>query len=341
MHKRHHNNTKKRTLDLESLASNRYGVVAAIETQWPAHPVKHSTAIQQMRQAFADLKRIRPEVANCEVVIDLPPTLRFKLVVPSMTQGALDINGAVVSSSKTGGATTVEDVFANHCGDRNAVFSSKDVSSTPNGGPSRTLEATALAEADQLAAIAAKVSLSAVDVGGNVVRQVKNGNVSLEAAIEEFAKSPDEKVSRQSYARAAGPSQTIQYAQLGERTLGGRHIVSADLHSSDTFSLKCCRILPGGRDGGFYLEGNPNDPEWNRLSANHPNCNLLSGDKDGYVMQLLGYALASYLPVDIDICLSERIKNRRRRLVPLLVRNRSEIIGGVRDRLELLEEEYQ
>ncbi len=338
MHKRHQNNTKKRSLDLESLASNRYGVVAAIETQWPAHPVKHSTAIQQMKQAFADLKRIRPEIASCEVVVDLPPTLRFKLVVPATTQGALDVGGAVVSSSETCKATPTEEAGADL---RNAVFGSKDVRSTPNGGPSRTLEATALAEAEQLAAIAARVSLSAVDVGGNVVWQVKNGNVSLEDATKEFAKSPDEKVSRQSYARAAGPAQTIRYAQIGERTLGGGHIVSADLHSSDTFSLKGCRLLPGGRDGGLYLEGNPSDPEWNRLSTSHPNCNLLSGDKDGYAIQLLGYALASNLPVDIDVCLSERIKNRRRRLVPLLVRNRSEIIGGVRDRLELLEEEYQ
>lgn len=341
MHKRHQNNIKKRSLDLESLASNRYGVVAAIETQWPAHPVKHSTAIQQMKQAFADLKRIRPEIASCEVVVDLPPTLRFKLVVPSTTQGALDVNGAVVSSSKTSGGTPTEGAGANNCEHRNAAINSKDVRSNPNGGPSRTIEATALAEAEQLAATAAIVSLSAVDVGGNVIRQVKNGNVSLEDAAKEFARSPDEKVSRHSYARAAGPAQTIRYAQLGERTLGGGHIVSADLHSSDTFSLKGCRLLPGGRDGGLYLEGNPSDPEWNRLSTSHPSCNLLSGDKGGYAMQLLGYALASNMPVDIDVCLSERIKNRRRRLVPLLVRNRSGIISGVRDRLELLEEEYQ
>lgn len=315
MRKQNQENIKKRSLGPKGLASNHYGVVAAIETQWPTHPIKHTTAIQQMKQAFADLKRIRPEYAHSEVVIDMPSTLRFKLIVPATRQGAFDLRGSEKVSS--------------------------DASQVIHAAEIGTIEATALAEAEQLAAAAARVSMSAVDVGGKVVRQVERGNVSLEDAAEEFAKSLDEVVSRQTYARAAGPAQTIQFAQLGERTLGGSHIVSADLHSSDTFSLRGCRLLPGGRDGGFLLEGNPEDSEWNRLTTSHPNCNVLSGDKDGYVMQLLVFAMASDLPVDINVCLSERVRNKRRRLVPLLVHNLHEIIGCVRERLELIEEEYR
>jgi hypothetical protein len=48
--------------------------------------------------------------------------------------------------------------------------------------------------------------------------------------------------------------------------------------------------------------------------------------------------LASNHPVDIDVCLAEKISKKQRRLAPLNIRNRSEIIARTRDRLELLEE---
>ena len=58
-------------------------------------------------------------------------------------------------------------------------------------------------------------------------------------------------------------------------------------------------------------------------------------------MQLLGYALALNLPVDIDVCALRAHQEQAAQACSAAGSHRSEIIGGVRDRLDLLEEEYQ
>lgn len=313
-------NAKKRPLDMECLAANRYGVVASTGVSWPGHPVKFDTAIQKLRQAAADLKRARPEGSHCEVVIDLHLDTPLKLVVAATTQGAL-----------------VGNVDQNPNGQNivNAI-GSKEVES--DSGPRHvSIDASALAEAEQIAALTAKISIGAIDVGNSIVRKAEEHGLTLENAAQEFTRSPDENVSRKTYARAGGPTQVIRYS-LGERALGGGHKVSKDICSTDTFSLRHCQLIPGGRDGGFVLRGKDSDPEWRRLTDQYPALNILVGNRNSKAMQLLGYAMSSDILVDVDVCLSERVGTQRQKLIPIIVRNYAEIITGVRDRLEILEE---
>lgn len=337
MRKQAKSNIKKRHLDLECLAANRYGVVGSTAVTWPGHPVKFSTGIHRLRQAAADLRKVQPDGSHCELVIDFSLNTVLKLVVAGTAQGSLitNIESGTASAFSPEGVTSAE------------VSRSETDSDGPTDGTRQiahsapSIEATALAEAGQIATATAKISMAAVDAGNSIARKAEERGLTLEEAVTAFEKSADELVSRRTYVRAGGAAQTITYSSLGERELGGGRKVPAELHSINTFKLRRCQLTPGGRDGSFLLTGNDDDSEWQRLTDNSSSEFLLSGDKDGLAMQLLGYALASHSMVDVDVCLSERAGTKRRKLVPLAVHNRTEIVAGARDRLEFLEENSQ
>jgi len=325
---------KKRPLDLQCLATNRYGVVASTTVDSPGHPVKYPVQMQRLRQAAADLRKVRPDGSHCELVIEFPTNTVLKLVVATTAQGSLlaRAENELPSILPPEAGTDIETERAN----TDSGVASDGARQGKRAVPS--IAATALAEAEQLAAAAASISMAAVDVGHRVVDMAEKRRLTLEEAVAEFSTSPDEFVSRKTYARAGGPSQTINYSTIGERVLGGGHKVSAELHSANTFKLRRCHLAPGGRDGSFLLEGKDDDPEWQRLSDLY-SCEFhLGGSKDSLAMQLLGYALASNSMVDVDVCISERASTKFRKLIPLAIHNRSEIVAGARDRLEFLEE---
>lgn len=324
--KRHLKNSRKRKLDLKCLESNRFGVVSSTDATFPSHAVKLSSAIAQLNQAGADLKRVCPQMAYGDVIIELPTCCKLKFVVPATDQGALDIESNIGASINT---ITV--------GDQASKVSDQD-GPLSHGRPSLSIEETALVEARGIAEAASQISMAAVDVGNELVDQVERNSLALEDAVEKLAESPDERVSRNSYGRSSGQVQTIRYSALGERTLGGNHIVAADLLSTDTFSLTRCKLMQGGRKGSYRLVGRSDDPEWIRLKHLHLDEIDLFDVKETPMMELLGYALTSNHTADVDVCLAEKVSKKLHRLAPLKIRNRSEIIARTRDRLELLEE---
>ncbi|MBI3093484.1 MAG: hypothetical protein HYY97_01280 [Rhodocyclales bacterium] len=334
MRKQPKSNIKKRHLDLECLAANRYGVVGSTAIAWPGHPVKFSTGIHRLRQAASDLRKVQPDGSHCELVIDFSLNTILKLVVAGTAQGSLITN----IESETASAFSPEGVASTGQSRSETDSNGSTDKSRQIANPAPSIEATALLEAGQIATATAKISMAAVDAGNSMVRTAEERGITLEEALTAFAKSPDELVSRRTYARAGGAAQTITYSSLGERELGGGRKVPAELHSINTFKLRRCQLTPGGRDGSFLLAGKDDDPEWQRLTDDSSSEFLLSGDKDGVAMQLLGYALASHSLVDVDVCLAERAGTKRRKLVPLVVHNRPEIVAGARDRLEFLEE---
>lgn len=326
--KKHPRTSKKRKFDLKCLQSNRYGVVSSTDSNFPGHPVTLSYAIQQLTQAGADLKRVCPQTAYGEVIIELPPRCKLKFAIPAMDQGALDVEGELGFSANK-----------NTDGDQEqASMVTNEGGSMSLGRPSRSIEETALLEARRIAETASKISMAAVDVGNQLVDRAEKHSLALEDAIEKLTESPDEKVSRNSYGRAGGQEKTIRYSAFGERTIGGNHTVAADLLSTDTFSLAGCELMRGKRTGSYRLEGRSNDPEWNRLCQHGLDKIDLFDLTETPLMELLVYALTSNHPVDIDVCLAEKVSKKQRRLAPLKIRNRCEIIARTRDRLELLEE---
>ena len=331
-------NKKKRRLDLECLSAHRYGVIASIERKLPIHPLMPETAIQHIRQAVADLKRVRPEVADSEVILEFPhlEILRAKLVVSAMQQGALDL-AAEASASPTGRSALGSDGKPL---DRGAIqqVDNQEPAKGRTSKAIRSIDETSLAEAEQLAATAARVSMAAVDIGTKVVNQAESEPVTLEAAARDLANSPDERVSRKTYGRAVGPEQSVRYAQLGERMLGGGHCIPRDLQSADSFRLSKCKVATG-RDGALIVEGSSDDPEWLRLNKEYPACTSIIRDADISTTCMLRSALALDRPVDMDVCVSERIRNKRRTLNPLAIHNKPELISGLRGMLEQLEDE--
>ncbi|MFH2089046.1 MAG: hypothetical protein ABIK82_15475 [Pseudomonadota bacterium] len=325
--KKYLRNSRMRKLDLKCLQTNRFGVVSSTDAAFPGHAVTLASAIQQLNQAGADLKRVCPQTAYGEVIIELPARCKLKLVVPATDQGSLDV---ARNPEHPVDAVTNEDQTSKD---------SDQVELSNHREPSLPIAESSLAEAQKIAECASKISMAAVDVGNQLVDQAEASSITLEDAVAKLAESPDEKVSRNSYGRSGGQAQTIRYSALGERTLGGNHIVAADALSTDTYSLAGCHLIQGRRNGGYILEGNSHDPEWIRLSLLQLGEIEVVDDKNTREMELLGYALTSNHTVDIDVCLAEKIRNKRRWLKPLAIHNRSEIIARTRDRLDLLEED--
>ncbi len=319
---------KKRRLDLKCLESKQYGVLSSTESNFPGHAVTLTYAIQQLKQDGADLKRVCPQSALGEVIIELPPRCKLKFAIPAQRQGALDIVGKL-------GALSSDNTDADR---EQASMATDESNSISDGRPPRSIEETALLEVQRIAETAARISMAAVDVGNQLVARAEKHSIALEDAIEQLAESPDEKVSRNCYGRAGGQEKAIRYAAWGERTVGGNHTVAADLLSTDTFSLTGCKLMRGKRTGSYRLVGQPDDHEWIRLCRHDLDEADLFDLTETPLMELLGYALTSNHPVDIDVCLAEKFSKKQRRLAPLKIRNRCEIIARTRDRLELLEE---
>lgn len=94
-----------------------------------------------------------------------------------------------------------------------------------------------------------------------------------------------------------------------------------------------------GKNNSRYLQGNAEDPEWQRLIEwSGFVVDELDGDEASDEMFLLRLAEATNQLVDVDVCIKERMSTKGRRLVPLRVRNRSAIMVAIKDRLEVIGE---
>ncbi len=313
---------KKVPLDLECLQQKRYGVVLTISMNWPQHGMAFGSVLDSFKRQASDAMKAKPEFSHCQVIVQMPPVTSLQLVIPAGPQGALPVG--TESRTSDGGASAQPTPSA----ERENVDKAK---------PTPSIESTSLAEAEDLAATAAKISMGAVDHGNRVAKIAEADGLTLEAAEEEFSKSEDETVSRKVYVRAAGPAQILSYP-MGERVLGGNHKIAAEVHSGDTFKLQKCRLASSGKDGRFEVIGNDDDLEWLRLRKSAGARTVLAGTIDDPEIQFMRFADLAGLPIDVDVCLTERVDRKRRELLALRVHNRTEIAEASRGRLEILEE---
>jgi hypothetical protein len=316
----------KRHLDLNGLKTGQFGVVATINVEGAGHPVKFSTAIQALQQAHADLKRARPNFTHADVVIDFPSSVPLKLVVPATPQGAFPLEPRDKENfDYSHHGAPVPEIQPN-MPDR--VGASVNI---------RQLENSALAEAEQLAAAAAKISMGALDVGNDVAARLEKHGLMMEHISEELSNSPDEGVSRKICARARGPEQHVQYP-AGERSIGGGRTISTESRSRNAYKLTKCSVTPADRGRMLVLESSPHDTEWQRLQEDFRGINLLGGTEGSSLMQILRYAALACVSVNLEVCVSERIESKRRRLEAVRIFNTKEIISLAHERLNFLEE---
>lgn len=296
-------NRKKRTLDANDLRTGNYAVIAS--TQWDSDglPSLVLPFRNEIARQLRDLKIICPSKAPYVLMVEYKGSIRISAVVPLTNQGAL-------------------------------VERSTDVTSPP---ANQTLEASAKAEAEQIATVASKISQVAIDVGNQMASKAERRILPQEQTVETLAASPDERVSRKTYTRARGPEQRIQYAN-GDRTIGGSRTIPTSTLSTETFGLQRC-FLEITKKGAFTLEpSDPGDDGWRRLQAHTPGIYTVKGQADSPIMQSLRCAALAGTPVDMKVCVAEKVATKFRWVEPIEIINKREIFAQARDWLNYLEE---
>jgi len=312
-------NNPRSAIEFETIKARHYAVICTAKPQLPAHPVTISYLMERLQQTWNDLKRHIAGSGYTEVIIEEIPHIVLKLVVPTKPQGALM------------GVVTHE--FPNDPAFSDGEFNDARIakmSTTP-------LQESALAEAEARSKFFSKQSKAAIDIAQKIVEQAEKESLSIEEATPAFSVSPNENISRRAYCRSRGHEQIISF--LGDdRALGGGHNISNYLNSQATFSLTNCKVRRMANGKNQYLIAGENDSEWQRLiDWSGGAIDEIEGDDASNEIFLLRSAEITNQSVDIDVCVGEKVSMKRRKLVPLNIRNQSAILASLKERIELIE----
>ncbi len=260
--------------------------------------------------------------------------LSIKLIIPAADQAALQLHQVSVP-----GVVEVDGAFSNENQPKGwAASPAREDNSAGACDGTPSIEESGLMEAEDLARMSRKVTLASLDVAEQLVDRAEQEQVPLEAATEEFSKSPDEDVARKAYSRARGSVQIIEFL-TDQRILGGNRKIPSELDSSATFKLKNCQVYLFGAKQRLDLRGDAGDEEWLRLQNTYPGVCTIGTAAEGTVpVQFLRYAELEGLNADVVVCVQEHPGKRRRSLIPLRVANSEEIISAVQARLSVLME---
>lgn len=294
-------------------------MICTAKPQVPGHPVTFSYLIERLQQTWNDLKRHIAGSGYTEIIIEEIPNIVLKLVVPSKPQGAL--MGVVTHSLSNDPARSDGELDDAQIAKISAL----------------ELEESAMAEAEALSKILSKQSKAAIHIAKKIVEQAEKESLSIEQATPAFSASPNENISRRAYCRSRGHEQIVSF--LGDDcVLGGGHAVSNYLNSQATFSLTNCKVRRMGNSNNQYLIAGENDSEWQRLiDWSGGAIDEIEGDDASNETFLLRSAEITNQSVDIDVCVGEKVSMKRRKLVPLNIRNQSAILASLKERIELIE----
>lgn len=304
--------------EAEAIKAGHYAIICTARTKAQEHAITFERFLEYLKRVSRDLKKHNSTQANPIVLIDGMPEVTLKLAVLRKTQGALIALDDENCSFDTGNSVAA------------SAFS-------PLGKQENSpLEASAIAEAEEIARACARLAKDAIDAAGMLIKRAEQESLTIEAATPEFTASPDEKITRNTYDRAQGPEQTLSFSG-DERILGGGHAIPKQLHSKATFALKQCKVAISSKRNSHYLQGNADDPEWQRLSKwSSYIVDELDSDVTSDEMYLLRLAEVSNQLVDVDVCVTENPSSRKRRLIPIHVRNRAAIRLAINERLEVI-----
>lgn len=312
-------NNPTNAFEFEAIKARHYAVICTAKAQFPGHPVTFSYLKDRLQQTWNDLKKHVAGSGYTEIIIEEIPNIVLKVAVPSKPQGAL------------------MEVVAHHL-PNDPARSDDELNDAQIAKISATaLQESAMAEAEALSKILSKQSKAAIDIANNIVEQAGKESISIEQATPAFSESPNENISRRTYCRSRGHEQIISF--LGDdRALGGGHNISNYLNSQATFSLTNCKVRRIANSKNLYLIAGENDSEWQRLiDWAGGSIDEVEGDEASNEIFLLRSAEITNQSVDIEVCVGEKVSTKRRKLVPLNIKNQPAILASLKERIELIE----
>lgn len=294
----------KRPLDLAGLKTGHFATIADMSIPASGHPVVPEVFIAKFRQMVTDLKKSCPRNVPFNVIVDWQSDIRLRSVVMALPQGALVPNGEVISTA-----------LMDH----------------------RTLESTALAESEEIAAAARGVSRSAIDVGNMMAAEGEWRPIRLAEVSQTMAGSRDEYVSRSTYGRARGPEAHIHYPDGDHRTVGGAKSIPAIAHSEEVFELQRCNLRIT-KQGALELTTLEPNEDWNRLHVHTPGIDLVQGEADSPIHNCLLVAAKAGVLVDMTVCVTEKIATGERWCTPISIQNKDDVFVQGHEWLTFLQE---
>lgn len=305
--------------EFETIKARHYAVICTAKPQIPGHPVTFSYLIERLQQTWNDLKKHIAGSGYTQIIIEDIPNITLKLVVPTKPQGAL--MGVVTHDLPNDPAPSDAEL--------------SDARIAKMSAP--PLIESAMLEAEALSKFLSKQSKAAIDIAQKIVEHAERESLSIEEVTPAFSASPNEKISRRAYCRSRGHEQIVSF--LGDdRALGGGHAISNYLNSQTTFSLTNCKVRRMANGKNQYLIAGENDSEWQRLiDWSGGVIDEIEGDEASNEIFLLRLAETTNQLVDIDVCVGENVSMKRRKLVPLNIRNQSAILASLKERIELIE----
>ena len=307
--------------EFETIKARHYAVICTAKPQVPGHPATISYLIECLQKTWNDLKRHITGSGDTEIIVEEIPDIVLKLVVPTKPQGAL--------------MSVVTHDFLNDPAPSDGEHNDAQIAKMSEP----PLLESAMAEAEALSKFLSKKSKTAIDIAQKIVELAERESLSIEQAALAFSASPDENISRRVFCRSRGHEQIVSF--LGDDwVLGGGHPVSNYLNSQATFSLTNCKVRRMANSNNQHLIAGENDSEWQRLiNWSGGAIDEIEGDEASNEIFLLRSAEITNLSVDIDVCIGEKVSMKRRKLVPLNIRNQSAILASLKERIELIESE--
>ena len=312
----------------EILRSGRYAPISSTTIEGTTHPVTLNGFVRSIEAVHTVLEGITRRTRNAIFMVEASSSLTVTVVVPSGHQGSL-----------FGGEETPQ---TEH--DQLVFDGSPESPAAPGTGPRDAskkvdrIEQSAQAEAELLALEGRRISIAAIDVGNNLAIRAESEPLRIEDLPAVLSGSPSEKISRAAYSLARDTERRIRFL-ADNRVIGGRKQIPADLLSERIFALRGCHILASADGRRFRLRGQSDDPEWIDLIRSYPDALRLQTIDSDTAMETLRLAEATNLPIDLDVCVAERVKTGKRSITPIRVCNLAAFIAALRERLNQLEEQ--
>lgn len=289
-------------LDPAGLSEGRYATICEMTIPPSGHAVTPEIVHAKVRQIVNDLLNACPDRVPVDIIIDWQSDIRVRATVMALTQGALQISN----------------------GENGPISHQK-------------LEDSAVAEAEDIATEARKISQPAIDIGNMMATEAEKRSIYLDEVNQTMARSPDEFVSRSTYARARGIETDIHFPDGKLRTLGGNKVIPATTHSRETFELKQCNLKIIKSDSLEISDVSPNT-SWRQLQSSYPGLTLVKGEADSAIHNCLLIAAKAGIRVDMTVAITEKIATGGRWCSAISIQNKNELFDQSREWLEFLQD---
>lgn len=292
----------KRPLDLVGLKEGKYATIADMTIPVLGFPVTPEGVHAKFQQVTNDLLKTCPTGAPVSVVVEWQSEIRFRSIVMTLPQGAL-----------------MTDAENDECFPANS-----------------RIENSAFAEAEDIAKAARQISKAAIDVGNEIATDAERRIIPLHEVTQTMADSPDEAVSRYAYGRARGQGTEIRYPD-SERTIGGAKVIPATTHSQETFALLQCNLREI-KPGVFSMSSLVPHEGWRLLQGHTLGIAQVKGEADSPILRSLLVAANAGIPVDMTVCISEKVATGERWCTPISIQNAHEVFAQGHEWLTFLED---